>query len=215
MNYPKDEIRKSLADKYIKGFGIEIGALCHPVETDAVVTYIDRFSVEGLHKQYPDIPTEIMCPVTKVENGETLTTIPDHSQDFVIANHFLEHCEFPIKTIKNWTRILKSGGIIFCAVPNKDVTFDKDRKLTPLDHLIEEYKTGESDTFRHYMDATGGDDMLSGHLIDDKYSIHYHVWDKPAIAEFFGYVSTLFNLQLIDSVYNEPRAETIFILRKL
>lgn len=214
MNFPSDNIREQFADKYIKGAGIEIGALCHPVRTDADVTYVDRFDIDGLHAQYPQIPIESMCPVTVVDDGENLASVESHSQDFVIANHFIEHCEFPIKTVENWLRVLKVGGIIFCAVPNKDHTFDVERELTPLSHLIHEHETGESDTYAHFYDSTRGDDFMAGNLMEQNYSIHYHVWDTVTIKEFFDYLCTVLPLEILEHSYNQPREETVFIMEK-
>lgn len=214
MNYPEDKIREELAKKYICGSGIEIGALCHPLNTDADVKYIDRFDLGGLHEQYADISVDQMHPVDIVDDGEKLESIASDSQDFVIANHFLEHCEFPIDTVQNWVRVLKPEGVIFCAVPDKELTFDKDRGITPLQHLADEYANSTSDTYAHYMDSTHGDAMLAGSLMDMKYSIHYHVWDRKGIEEFFEWICHLFPLELETHEYNLPRAETIFILRK-
>lgn len=207
-------MRQELADKYIQGDGIEIGALCHPLPTSANVVYVDRFDREGLHEQYPDIPIKDMVLVNVVADGETLEIFDNDSKDFIIANHFLEHCEFPIKTVENWVRVLKKDGIIYCAIPNKDFTFDKNRNLTPITHLIYECQTGVSDTFAHYMDATNGDDMMSGNLMDTKYSIHYHVWDRTGIIEFFEYMCKILPLKIEEYQYTDERVETIFILRK-
>ena len=59
-----------------------------------------------------------------IDNGETLQTLPDARQDFVVANHFLEHCQDPIGTIVNHFRVLKPGGVLFMAVPDKRWSFD-------------------------------------------------------------------------------------------
>ena len=82
-------MRKLVADQYIKGSGIEIGALCHPIETDAKVTYVDRFKRKGLHEQYPDIPIKIMNRVDVVDDGETLASFESNSQDFSDRQEFI------------------------------------------------------------------------------------------------------------------------------
>lgn len=60
----------------------------------------------------------------------------------MIANHFLEHCENPIKAFLNMLRVLRPGGILFLAVPDKRHTFDRDRPVTPLAHLVRDYEEG-------------------------------------------------------------------------
>lgn len=45
-----------------------------------------------------------------VDDGECLSKVGDFSQDFVIANHVLEHFEDPIKGFRNMLRVLKHGA---------------------------------------------------------------------------------------------------------
>ena len=61
--------------------------------------------------------------------------LPDGSQDFIIANHLLEHVADPIGALEEWYRLLRPDGILFLALPDKRVTFDKDRPRTTLDHV--------------------------------------------------------------------------------
>ena len=54
-----------------------------------------------------------------IDDGEVLSKVADNTYDFVIANHFLEHAEDPFSTLKNFARILRPGGMIFMAIPDK------------------------------------------------------------------------------------------------
>jgi len=200
-------MREELSQKYLSGVGIEIGALCHPLKVDGQVVYVDRFDIDGLHGQYPEIPVEDMTHVDIIDNGETLYTIDDATQDFVVANHFLEHCKNAIKSVENWTRVLKPGGIIFCAVPNKDECFDKDRYTTDFEHVEEEYLTGETNDVYHY-EENGVDPATD-------YSIHFHCWDKKAINEFWKKIPKYVPIEILETVYNPVRQEYITIARKI
>lgn len=214
-------MREELSKKYIKGRGIEIGALCHPLPTGSDVTYVDRLSNSKLCEQYPDIPPAEMVRVDVVDDGEYLENFESNSQDFVIANHFLEHCKNPIKTIENWVRVLKPGGVIFCAVPDKETSFDKDRDVTTLEHLIEEYVTGETNDLQHYFDWSDNvgeveDSMETAkHLMKIGYSIHYHVWNKKAIQELFNYLVEIFPLSIERFERTDVRDEFICVMRKV
>lgn len=215
-------MRLELSDEYIKGKGIEIGALCHPLPTDADVTYVDRFNRKGLHEQYPNISLTEIVKTDVVDDGELLADFESNSQDFVIANHFLEHCKNPLKTIENWVRVLKQDGVIFCAIPDKETSFDKDRDVTTLEHLIEEYNTGDTNDFEHYFDWSDNvgekvDDpmMTARQLMAMDYSIHYHVWDKKAANQLFRYLTTIFPLKIERFEYNPDRAEFIYVMRKI
>lgn len=113
------DIRTSLAKQYLSGFGIEIGALHQPllVPSRARVKYVDRLPIGELRLQYPELKEYPFRNVDIIDNGETLEKIESDSLDFVIANHFLEHCENPIKAIQSFLRVLKKGGTLYLAVP--------------------------------------------------------------------------------------------------
>lgn len=46
----------------------------------------------------------------------------DGSQDVIIARHILEHCLDTVGTLRNWGKVLKTGGRLIVAVPDEDVT---------------------------------------------------------------------------------------------
>ena len=69
---------------------------------------------------------------TIIDDGFELATIPPDSQDFVIANHLLEHAPNPLQTLLNWHRVLKKNGILFMTLPNGARNFDQGRALPPL-----------------------------------------------------------------------------------
>ncbi|QWR78491.1 methyltransferase domain-containing protein [Candidatus Magnetomonas plexicatena] len=147
------EIRQLYSALYICGDGIEIGALNKPlkVSSAAKVSYVDRTPNEQLKEHYSDIDTFLNVDI--VDNGEKLATIADSSQDFVIANHFLEHCENVIEALNNMLRVLKLKGILYLAVPDMRYTFDKDRQTTSFKHLLMDYTEGtETSRDAHYRD---------------------------------------------------------------
>jgi len=122
-----------------------------------------------------------------------LSTLHDTSQDFVIANHFLEHCQDPIGTIGNVMRVLKPGGIFFLAVPDKRGTFDILRPLTPLQHHIDDHEQGPAGSRgAHYREWARCVKQLEGdaaeaeaqRLMQADYSIHFNVWDVASFLSF-------------------------------
>lgn len=48
--------------------------------------------------------------------------IEDSCYDVVICRHILEHCIDSVKTLREWGRILKTGGQLIVAVPNENVS---------------------------------------------------------------------------------------------
>src|SRR6059036_2532729 len=87
--------RKTIASTYLRGDGLEIGALHNPLKVPpaARVKYVDRMCVADLRREYPELSGKHLVDVDILDDGETLASIGDGTQDFVIANHFIEHCE--------------------------------------------------------------------------------------------------------------------------
>lgn len=67
--------------------------------------------------------------------------IVDNSVDFVLNSHVIEHAPDPIQTLKEWHRVVKPGGLIYCVVPHRDRTFDNTRDVSTLDELWERHQT--------------------------------------------------------------------------
>ena len=59
-----------------------------------------KYVEDDLRREYPELTDWNLTPVDVVDDGEKLLTIAEESQDFIVANHFLEHCENPIRTIE-------------------------------------------------------------------------------------------------------------------
>lgn len=223
---PEDELyerRAQIAQRYIHGRGIEFGALHTPlrVPADATVTYADLAPVESLRVSYsevgpiksPDITTDL----------ESMAGILDQGHDFIIANHVLEHVEDPLKALGSIGRVLRPGGIAFVALPDKRFTFDQEREITPLDHLIRDHAEGPDWSLAgHYDEWCRCIDRLDGEsraqkiavMIQQRANIHFHVWDYPAMMELFCYVAKQddFGLDIEMSVLNS--IEVIWVLRK-
>ncbi len=188
--------RRRLSRKHLVGEGVEVGALHHPMELGerARVRYVDRMDVEGLRAHYPELRAYDLVPVDVVDDGEKLGTLPDGSLDFVVANHFLEHTENPLGTIRNHLSKVKVDGVAYFAIPNRDHSFDRERALTPFDHLVRDDVEGPAwsrfDHFREWaryverIDDPQAIEAQARRLAEANYSIHFHVWDANSFADF-------------------------------
>jgi len=218
--------RESLAALYLSGKGIEIGALNNPLSLPAgvKVTYVDCVPMEKLKTAYPDV--QKITPPDVVEDGEVLSSFANASQDFVVANHFLEHSQDPIRTIRTFLRILKIGGIAFMALPDKRMTFDIDRPVTPFEHLMKDYTEGpewsKRDHFREAIKDIVGitDPDLIERCVDREIqevgNTHYHVWRQEDILTFAARLKTDVGLDVeVEAYVSCPeQGEGILILRK-
>jgi SAM-dependent methyltransferase len=122
--------------------------------------------------------------------SSALTDLKDGTYDFVLSSHCLEHCANPIKALREWTRVVHSGGAIIVILPHGRHTFDRRRPLTSLEHMLEDWRrdVGEDD-------KTHIEEMYSLHdfslspmapkalraALDDSFRsrcVHHHVFDE-------------------------------------
>jgi SAM-dependent methyltransferase len=136
--------RRVLSHAFVHGRGIQIGALQKPlpVSPDAQVTYVDRTPKEILYERYQELRGSNLVNVDRIDDGETLSTFGSESQDFIIANHFFDHCQNLTQTIKNFLRVLHPGGLIYMSIPDMRHTFDRERPRTPLGHVVVDHARG-------------------------------------------------------------------------
>jgi predicted SAM-dependent methyltransferase len=218
--------RESIACMYIKGRGIEIGALHSPLQLPKSVKakYIDRMSTFELKKQYPELKSKEFLNVDIIDDGEHLSKIKDSTQDFVIANHFLEHCQNPIGAIGNMLRVLKNGGVLYLSIPDKRYSFDADRPQTSIDHILRDYQEGpEWSKEQHFDEWTryianikdaGEADRYMVHLMNIDYSIHYHAWTQTEIIELVATLKKKFSFGFEVELIFKNIGEVIIILKK-
>lgn len=225
---PLNPARRNLARRYLRGRGIEIGALHFPLEMPrgAQVQYVDRMKTKELRCQYPELAHSALVEVTIVDDGETLGAMCDASQDFVVANHLIEHCQNPISSIENWLRVLRPGGILFCAVPDKRYTFDWPRQITPLEHVRRDYDEGPAWSRRkHFREAAefNGDgtrrseeetERLSQRWEESDYSIHFHVWTQFEFFQMLCHCRQKLAMPFDIEAFQKNNIEFIVVLRK-
>ena len=191
---PAGQSKRERLAQWLQGNGIEIGALSHPlaVPPSARVTYVDRMTESLLRQHYPELAAEAFAPVTVIGDAQNLSAFANESVDFVIANHLVEHLEDPISALTEFHRVLRRDGVLYLALPDARMTFDKDRQLTSLEHLLEEHRHGTAGNRRaHYLDwAVNVDkhadpEAHAARLDGMDYSIHFHVWLPDTFLEFW------------------------------
>jgi SAM-dependent methyltransferase len=220
---PVPRSRREIARRYLRGEGIEIGALHNPLEVpkSAHVRYVDRLTVEELREHYPELADEPLVDVDVVDDGERLATIGDASKDFAIANHFLEHCEDPLGALGNLIRVLRPAGVLYLAVPDKRYTFDADRPVTPTAHLLRDHREGPEGSRReHYeewarlVDKVEEPEVHATALLKRGYSIHFHAWTQWELVELLQTATGELRLDFDIELMLKNGHEVIFVLRK-
>ena len=140
----------------------------------------------------------------------------------MIANHFIEHCQNPLLTVQNLLRVLRPGGVIYMAVPDKRFSFDLDRPCTTIEHVMRDFSEGPAWSKRQHFEEWSrlvnkrADERQIeeevAHLIDIDYSIHFHVWGAAEFLELVLTLQRLFHFETELFLRNGP--ESIVILRK-
>jgi len=181
-------------------------------------------SVADLRKQYPELAGSKLVEVDIIDDGEKLTSINDNSVDFVIANHMIEHCQEPIGTMQQFLRVLNPGGVLYMAVPDKRYTFDFDRSVTSIEHLVRDYRDGSGwSKIQHFKEwcrlvqKVPDSEILSSvnNLISMDYSIHFHVWTKEEFIKLLQYCEETLKFPFKTEIVKENYNEFIVILRKI
>jgi SAM-dependent methyltransferase len=219
-------IREFVASRFLKGQGIEIGALDKPMPLPkgVGVKYVDRLSTADLIVEYPELKGRKLVQVDIVDDGQVLGKVPPESADFVIANHFLEHCGDPLRSLENMFRVLRPSGMLFLTIPDKRFTFDRNRPVTDFAHVLKDYREGPETSRRgHYEEWVRSVEnvveperarQVAEQRLGADYSIHFHVWSQKEMLEFFLKAGEPLGLGLELELFMKNGEEMIAILSK-
>ena len=138
VNFPES----ALAHQYCIDNGVEIGAAAHnsfglPGSINVAPEDDYQFYVEVQNK---------MCgahALIDIVGEADDTQVDDHSQNYVISSHAIEHFPDVVGAFLEWNRILRLGGIIFMTVPHRDAhPPDVGRELSSVEQLFKAYEDG-------------------------------------------------------------------------
>jgi SAM-dependent methyltransferase len=223
-------IREYLASG-LSGVGLEVGAGASPfpVPLACTVLYGDRIPHERLVAElYPgQNELELVRPDFLTDFGSFSGLAPE-SFDFVIGCHVIEHVFDPIGSFVNAYRVLKPGGTLLLVVPDKNRTFDRDRPVTALEHLILDNAESSAERDRgHYEEFytlafKTERDQLAARVYAEfrrRGDLHVHVWDYEAFGQLVNWVQK--NRVKWNSIESYPARpdeasdiEFYFVLRK-
>ena len=217
--------------------GIEMGALHHAAEIPSSCAlgrkFVDKFPLEKLYATYPNLKEMKLNAPDILADASLLETIKDSSLDYVLGFHILEHLPNASNALKNWIRVLKQGGLLVFAVPNKCVTFDKNRVVTSMNHFLSEFNNSspenvhESEHERewalsHITSLNRANDLIffeeTRKTMKGVFSFggaHYHTWDKDSFDEFIETTRKLFELDELFRVQNDMEFLAVFRKQKL
>lgn len=121
------------------GEGLEVGAFDYPVvrADTGRCTFADVRSTERLARLFR-VPIETVAPVEwVVDRHRPLGEQIPRRFDYVVLCHVLEHVPDPIGFLNDVGALVRPGGVVFLAVPDKRHTPDAARPSTTIDELLE------------------------------------------------------------------------------
>lgn len=220
--------RRTLARVFVSGSGIEAGAGTRPwpLPEGTICHYGDIRSDEQL-KEYFGAEVGEQSGLIDAQN---FAGVPDEAYDFALSAHVIEHLIDPIGAIAAAARVVKRGGIVMFAIPDKRFTFDEPRPVTPLAHLVEDYRTGGEPTrlegcmehvrYLHPQwnppipaeEQEGAALALAARRGRDAFDTHFHTWTSETLAEMIVWIEANMSLEHLHSelAFNE----NIVVLRK-
>lgn len=134
--------------------GIEIGPYFAPLVPKArgwEVLALDVFPTDVLRSKAaedPNIPparlpdieaVDLVGPAHKLAELAEAAGHPPGSFDFVVSSHNFEHLPDPVRFLQAVQRVLKPGGVLTMAVPDRRFCFDMLRPRTTLNAVLEAY----------------------------------------------------------------------------
>lgn len=139
--------------------GLEIGALCRPAVSPGTgpIRYADHMDTAGLRGKYandPNVDIEKIVDVSVVWGAQTLLqAVGDERFDYVIASHVIEHVPDTVGWLREIAAVLKPGGVLSLAIPDKRYTFDALRELSTFASLVDAFLMGRRHpAFREVLD---------------------------------------------------------------
>jgi SAM-dependent methyltransferase len=221
---------REISTSRLYGSGIEFGAASAPMSVPlrCDVQFADLFSGQDLATRSYEAQGLDFVRLSYVMGMEDMAAVADHSLDFVIACHVIEHLRNPLRAFEQVHRKLKSGGQYVLVVPEKRRTFDQGREVTPLAHLVDDFEDPSADRdVEHYFDFFSKvyavpDEALPQRVheaIAGNHDLHLHTWTYESFEDMVKYTRRTFTpwrkVWSQASIWEDPGShEFYFVLEK-
>ena len=146
-----------LAHAHCRGTGVELGAAAHnPFGLAGCINVAPR---DGNVEFYRQSQVGMCGAYVEIDCWGTADAIPvpDHSLDYVVSSHVIEHCADPIAAFLEWNRALRPGGTVFMIFPKRDaLEEDRTRPVSTVAEIVVAHTDPEAAS-RIRQEADGGE----------------------------------------------------------
>lgn len=101
---------------YCRGKGIDVGCGGYKIHPRAIGVDITPKGKKGKWGRQKGVISQADVQ----SSGDNLSMFQDNELDYVVSSHNLEHYQNPMKTLKEWRRVLKPGGVIGVIIPDEN-----------------------------------------------------------------------------------------------
>lgn len=212
-----------IPELYYDGVGLEVGGPSKAFCDNGIMPIYQRASrIDQADFSQDNIWTTILdkkiSEYKAIKNGKKYTCegaslpLQDQSYDFLLSCHMIEHTANPIKTLKEFHRVLKAGGKLVILAPDKRYTFDHNREITSVEHMEQDFINDvQEDDATHYNEAIDNTDYVLYALPITEFAervyqnkknrmLHHHVFDRDSLC----YIIEKAGFKVIDSRYEIP-----------
>lgn len=218
LNPPRTSIgvMREIATSRLFGTGVEFGAGTMPVAIplDCRVHFADAFSQSQLTERAYAAQGKDFVDLNYVTGLEEMQGVGSESLDFVIAAHVIEHLRNPLLALRRAYEKLRPGGSLVLFVPDKQLTFDKAREVTPLQHLIADYENpSDVRDLLHYVEFYSKAFVTPIEQIYERVrdavqtggDVHFHTWTYESFQEMIAYCRQ--SLSPWSDVWSQPAVQ--------
>jgi predicted SAM-dependent methyltransferase len=133
---------KIIAALNLSGKGVEYGPMDRPLVPKpeysvSYLDYADRAFLAEKFRSNPNRNVELIPEMDIVTGGKLITEfVPESSLDYIVASHVMEHVPDFLGWLESSLCVLKGGGRIAVAYPDKRYCFDLKRKSSSVSDIL-------------------------------------------------------------------------------
>ncbi len=131
------------------GKGLEVGPSHNPLMPKAEgfdVEILDYLDADGLRRKYAGAGVDISAveEVDYIADGRSMTEVIGERQryDWIVASHVIEHVPDLVAFLNDCEALLKPGGSLVLAVPDKRCCFDILRPVSTVGQVLQAHVDG-------------------------------------------------------------------------